>query len=68
MDNQPTVLNVKGKEIPFVKTNILKVISIPNVPEEKPSFAIESIKCQVAPQGSESFAQISAITASMKTF
>lgn len=38
VDNQPTFSIARGKEIPFIRSDILKAILIPNVPEKEPSF------------------------------
>lgn len=68
MDDQTAYLIVKGSEIPFTRAKILRVIPIPDVPEIEPSFTIESIKYQAVLKYSKSFAPISAIMASIKTF
>lgn len=38
MGDQPTYSIVKDEEIPFTREEILRVIPIPDIPEEKPSF------------------------------
>lgn len=38
MDNQPAYLIVNAKEVPRTREEILRAISIPDVPEEKHSF------------------------------
>lgn len=65
--NQHTYSIVKGREIPFIRSKVLRVIPTLTCLKKNPHLLIGSTKYQAAPKDSERFAPTSVIMASMKS-